>query len=173
MIRSQLNRLYLVSFLLLSTVGCDQATKALARENLSARPLSYLGDLFRLQHTENPGAFLSLGADFQGDLRFWIFTVGVGVFTLGALFFLYKKQTMTLWPTISFTLIVAGGIGNLIDRALKGTVTDFLNIGMGGLRTGIFNIADVAIMAGITMMLVNVFKDTPAAIPPQKSSSAN
>ena len=168
-IRSQLNRLSFVSFLLLSTVGCDQATKAMARGNLSSRSVSYLGDLFRLQHTENPGAFLSLGADFQGDLRFWVFTVGVGVFTLGALYFLYRKNTdragepaMTLWSSISFTLIVAGGLGNLIDRALKGTVTDFLNVGIGGLRTGIFNVADMAIMAGIAMMLFSVFKDTPS-----------
>ena len=161
LIRSQLHRLYLVSFLLLSTVGCDQATKALARENLGFIALSYLGDLFRLQHTENPGAFLSIGAGFQGDTRFWVFTVGVGIFTVGALFFLFKKSTMTLWSTIAFTLIVGGGIGNLIDRAIKGTVTDFLNVGIGWLRTGIFNVADMAIMAGIGMMLISAFRDTP------------
>ena len=161
LIRTQLHRLYLVSFLLLSTVGCDQATKALARENLGFVALSYLGDLFRLQHSENPGAFLSLGAGFQGDTRFWIFTVGVGIFTVGALFFLFKKNTMSLWSTIAFTLIVGGGIGNLIDRAVKGTVTDFLNVGIGWLRTGIFNVADMAIMLGIGMMLISAFKDAP------------
>ena len=119
-------RAFLVFSILLSTVGCDQATKAIARSTLSARGESYLGDLLRLQLSENAGAFLSLGAGLQNAARFWIFTVGVALFILAAFCVVLIKKNMDRWSTIAITLLVGGGVGNLIDRAAKGTVTDFL-----------------------------------------------
>jgi signal peptidase II len=57
--------------------------------------------------------------------------------------------------TVALSLIAGGGLSNLIDRiAYGGYVIDFLNIGLGGLRTGIFNIADVAIMVGAISLIV-------------------
>jgi signal peptidase II len=54
-------------------------------------------------------------------------------------------------------LVAGGGISNLIDRLLyNGRVTDFLNVGIGGVRTGIFNVADMAIMAGALLLLLNM-----------------
>ena len=53
---------------------------------------------------------------------------------------------LTLPVTLGFTLMCGGGIGNVID---------FLNIGIGPLRTGIFNVADVAIMTGAILVLVS------------------
>ena len=50
-------------------------------------------------------------------------------------------------------LFVAGGISNLVDRIAMGSVIDFLNVGIGPIRTGIFNVADVAILAGIALLL--------------------
>jgi signal peptidase II len=56
---------------------------------------------------------------------------------------------------VALSLICGGGCGNLIDRiAHGGYVIDFLNVGVGGLRTGIFNIADMAIMAGALLMVL-------------------
>jgi signal peptidase II len=152
------SRLGLVLGLLTSTVGCDQVTKAVARESLSYRALSYLGDTLRLQHAENPGAFLSLGAEIQGQMRFWVFTVGVALFMAAALWVLLRKTSMPRSTTIALTLVVGGGIGNLIDRALKGTVTDFINVGIGWLRTGIFNVADMAIMLGVAVLIFQSLK---------------
>ena len=154
----QFSRLCLVLGLLISTVGCDQATKAIARESLSFRTFSFLGDSLRLQHAENPGAFLSLGAEIQGQMRFWVFTVGVALFMAAALWVLLRKNSMPRSTTVALTLVVGGGIGNLIDRALKGTVTDFINVGIGWLRTGIFNVADMAIMLGVAVLIYQSFK---------------
>jgi signal peptidase II len=54
------------------------------------------------------------------------------------------------------SLIVGGGFSNLVDRIFnRGIVVDFMNMGVGGLRTGIFNVADVAIMAGVGLLLLN------------------
>jgi len=52
------------------------------------------------------------------------------------------------------TLFVAGGASNWIDRVARGSVVDFLNVGVGPVRTGIFNVADVAIMLGAAVMLI-------------------
>jgi signal peptidase II len=51
------------------------------------------------------------------------------------------------------SLVCAGGIGNLIDRFSWGYVRDFLNVGLGPIRTGIFNVADAAMMAGCFLVL--------------------
>jgi signal peptidase II len=50
---------------------------------------------------------------------------------------------------VALVLVLAGGVGNQLDRVLQaGLVTDFINLGVGPLRTGIFNVADVAITCG-------------------------
>jgi signal peptidase II len=61
--------------------------------------------------------------------------------------------------TAAYSLIVAGGIGNLVDRIQKQTVTDFINMGIGPLRTGIFNVADMAIMAAVFILIYESFKN--------------
>jgi signal peptidase II len=145
----------LVAIILVSCVGCDQATKAIARTYLPDSPFhSYLGDMFRLQYSHNPGAFLNLGAALPDTARFWIFTLLIGGFLAGLLVYLLRKHDLDKTTVIAYSLILAGGLGNLIDRvAFNGMVTDFLNIGIGGLRTGIFNIADVAITAGVVLLI--------------------
>ncbi|HEX8522706.1 MAG TPA: signal peptidase II, partial [Tepidisphaeraceae bacterium] len=55
---------------------------------------------------------------------------------------------------VGLTLVAAGGVSNLADRIAHGSVIDFLNVGIGSLRTGIFNLADMAIMAGMAMLLL-------------------
>jgi signal peptidase II len=51
-------------------------------------------------------------------------------------------------------LLIGGGVSNLVDRISRGAVVDFLNLGIGSLRTGIFNVADMAIMSGIALLIV-------------------
>lgn len=67
--------------------------------------------------------------------------------------------------TIALSLAVGGGIGNLIDRIAFGSVTDFLNFGIGQVRTGIFNVADMAIMAGLFLFLYAAMKPKPNPTP--------
>jgi signal peptidase II len=150
------------------TLIADQVTKALARAKLMhAGRLSYLGDLFRFEYAENRGAFLSLGASMDDHWRAIIFT---GLVTIGVAFLLFltfrNRQPRHQLP---FALISAGGIGNLIDRyVFDGAVTDFMNVGIGKLRTGIFNIADMVILGGIAWLLIADWRaDRVAAREPQ------
>jgi signal peptidase II len=151
----------LVSTLLFLMVGCDQATKVIARDALDeSGPLSYLSGTIRLQLVENPGAFLSLGAGLSESMRFWIFSVAVAVFLAASLWTVFRRNDLDRFTTIGITLMVAGGVGNLIDRLARGTVTDFLNLGVGSLRTGIFNVADIAIVVGCILMILSTFRDS-------------
>ena len=56
---------------------------------------------------------------------------------------------------VGLVLFLAGGLSNLVDRIALGSVIDFLNVGIGPIRTGIFNVADVAIMLGIALLAVD------------------
>jgi signal peptidase II len=138
--------------LLLLTVACDQATKHVASSSFSAAvPYSLVGGAIELLYSENSGAFLGLGAGLDASVRFWLFTVGV---TLLLFVFSFKLlRAHGLQETAGWTFVIAGGLGNLIDRLLRdGMVVDFLRVGLGELRTGIFNVADAAIAVGLVLL---------------------
>jgi signal peptidase II len=145
-----ISRSFLVAVILVSCVGCDQATKAVATDFLyPSRPISYLGDTFRLHYTENIGAFMGLGSTMSPGIRFWLLIILTGTAVIGMLVFVLIHRGLRTASVIGLSLVIGGGIGNLIDRIMSnGAVIDFMNIGIGSLRTGIFNFADVAIMAG-------------------------
>lgn len=147
-------RIRVVVLLLLLTVACDQATKHVAVASFTdAIPYSLAGGTVELFHAENSGAFLGLGSDFHHSTRFWLFTVGVGALLL--LFGLKLLKARSVPELVGWSLVVGGGLSNLIDRVLRdGRVVDFLRVGVGELRTGIFNIADAAIVAGVVFLFV-------------------
>ncbi len=153
---NKLNRNWQIAIVALSTVLLDQLTKVIARSSLSPmEELSYLGNTFVLLHTENTGAFLSLGANLPENVRFMIFSVLVGFGLLYVLYSLIKDKTMDRHETLAWAMIIGGGIGNLIDRIFRGSVTDFMNMGIGNLRTGIFNIADIAVTTGAILLFLS------------------
>jgi signal peptidase II len=138
----------LLCCLLAAMVGCDRVTKHLALTTLAGHPdHSYLADTVRLQYHENPGAFLSVGASWSPELRAVVFQIGNGLFLL-ALAIGASRRRWSRVESAGLVLFMAGALSNLIDRIAVGSVIDFLNVGVGLLRTGIFNLADVAIMAG-------------------------
>ena len=136
------------------TIGCDRVTKHVATTALAGTPArSFLADTVRLQYAENTGGFLGLGADLHPGLRTAVFTATTGL-TLVLITVAAVRWQVSGMALIGVTLFVAGGASNWIDRLARGSVVDFLNVGVGPLRTGIFNIADVAIMAGAAVMLI-------------------
>jgi signal peptidase II len=157
-------RLALVGTLLLCCVGCDQASKGIARAKLAlGESHTFLGDTFRLIHVENNGAFLGIGANLPDPLRIAVFQGAIGLLILGLLWAAAFRRETGAWQVVGFTLLAASGIGNLIDRLLfDGRVTDFLNIGVGSWRTGIFNIADIAGMVGFVILLLANVEATPS-----------
>jgi len=152
----------------------DQLTKAAARAWLAPGVRhSWLGDVFRLELVRNPGAFLSLGAGLPPGVRSAIFTWGVGAVVVGAAWVaLFRAHSRA--AAVGAALVAGGGLGNLWDRlAAGGLVVDFMNLGLGRLRTGIFNVADLAIVGGAVVL---VFwpgrpRSQPPPAPPQAPGS--
>ena len=142
---------------LVGTIGCDHITKQLASNSLAGRPTqSFLGDTIRLRYLENTGAFLSLGARLPPTARTALFTVATGLMLagLGSVAFRRRRDG---WTALGLTLFVAGGLSNWIDRAVSGRVVDFMNVGIGPVRTGVFNVADMAITIGGPLLLLSAY----------------
>jgi signal peptidase II len=157
----QLKRVVLILAILICCVGCDQTTKSLARDHLQSRAtMSFLGDTLRLQYAENPGAFLSLGASLPHRWGTAAFTIGGIVVIAFTLVYALLASKPGRFQIAALSLICGGGIGNLVDRVrYDGLVTDFLNIGLGPIRTGIFNLADVALMVGVALLILRYSRD--------------
>lgn len=163
---SKLQRLVIVAVFLVTSIGCDQATKRIATQSLKdGSGHSFLGDTFRLTYAENIGAFLSLGENLPEAARFWILTVLVGAVLLGILAFSLVSGKLGRVEVSGYAMIAGGGLSNWVDRLVnEGRVVDFMNMGLGQLRTGVFNVADLAIVAGVALLLVASGKK-PAAAP--------
>jgi signal peptidase II len=139
-------------------IGCDRITKNLAKEHLMYRePISYFHNTVRLEYVENTGAALSLGEQLSKPVSFWLLSIVPLIFLL-ILFGYTVKNVKILSPLrmLALSLIIAGGLGNIIDRLLYDRhVTDFMNVGISNLRTGIFNVADMCVTAGVIAFLVS------------------
>lgn len=157
---SRFNRSLIILLLLVLCVGCDQITKDVARHQLAFEPpQSWLHDTIRLEYVENSGAFLSLGGDISGKLRVVLFQVlpALGLVVLTCV--LFATPTPFL-PAIAWSLVLSRGSGNLPDRLLHdGQAIDFLNLGIGSLRTGILNVADVCITTGVLLLVFQTLRD--------------
>lgn len=153
-------RMLLITLTFICCVGCDQVSKVVVRNHLLiGETYSYLHDTVRLTHSENPGAFLSVGDKLPNHMRVVLFSVMAFVISLTALIAALVLRRTTQYQIIGLALIAAGGFGNWIDRVTNsGHVTDFMNVGFGWLRTGIFNVADVALMVGIALCIFTAQK---------------
>jgi signal peptidase II len=148
-------RVAIIVLIVLGCVGCDQVTKSVARSYLPHdQTVSLLADTVRLEYTENAGAFLSIGHALPGATRRVLFTWGGVALVAGALLWTLRARHSML-QTVAGALLCGGGLGNLIDRLSRaGDVTDFLNVGIGALRSGIFNVADMVMMLGAALLIV-------------------
>ncbi len=146
-------RAWIAGLILVICLGLDQGSKVIASRTLSFEPWSYCGDTFRLQLAYNTGAFLGMAGQLSAETRFWLLTVLNGAFLVALAYFLVRYWKMAIGRFVACAGILAGGIGNLIDRATNdGQVTDFMNIGLGPVRSGIFNVADMAITGGALLL---------------------
>ena len=112
-----------------------------------------LGGAVRLSYVENPGAFLGLGAGLPTAYRLWLLGVAVALMLAAVAVHVVVSRRAGAAYLVGMAMILGGGIGNLIDRAGTGVVRDFLNLGIGSIRTGVFNLADLAITTGLAIVL--------------------
>jgi len=140
--------------LLTLTVGCDHATKVAATRLLAPTDVvSVAAGMVQLELAHNPGAFMSLGAELPPFVRMPLLLglVPLAILLASALALRSASSGVALFAG---ALIAGGGLANWLDRLVHGgTVIDFVSLGMGPIRTGIFNLADVAVVAGLLLLL--------------------
>lgn len=168
-------KLLVVLALITVLVGVDQWSKKVAIEHLMNQPpILYLGGLFRWTYATNSGAFLSLGSTLSEANRFWVLVGFNGIILSALALFLIFSRQLRWAPALALALILAGGIGNLIDRLFRGgEVVDFMHIDLGfslgplPMKTGVFNVADMAIVGGLLLLigLEMLQKKRPAKAP--------
>ncbi len=147
--------LSLFSVVLVVCVGCDHASKHAAGLLLtSAERITLAGGLVQFQLTSNPGAFLSAGAGLPEPVRHVLLVGLVPILLTFICFHFLRSSRASRGEWMALGLVAGGGLGNWLDRVLHdGAVTDFVSVGVGPLRTGIFNLADVAIVAGVLLLV--------------------
>jgi signal peptidase II len=150
-------RFALLSINVLICVGCDQATKIVAQNYLRGHSsISLFDSTFTFVYAENAGTMLGIGSGLPERIRFVFFVLVVGMMIVAAIAFTLVKPLHNM-TVIAISLIVGGGIGNLIDRLIRdGLVIDFMVIKIGSLESGIFNVADVAIILGLCILCLSL-----------------
>lgn len=134
-------------------IAFDQITKFFAQKYLSdGIALHFIKGIVDFRYAENTGMAFSL---FSGAR--WIFIAITIVACVSAMWYMFSDKCKSLWLYWSIGVIVAGGIGNLIDRAFYGFVIDFIEPIF--INFAIFNIADCAVTLGAAALFVYLLLD--------------
>jgi signal peptidase II len=132
----------LVATLCALVVALDQGAKALAENNLTAGESTGLIGPLDLTLSHNEGAAFGLA----GGGGIGLLLLAVAALVLVGFFFARDPARPGMWVAVG--LVAGGAMGNLIDRALAGEVTDFIDLS----HWPPFNLADVAIVAGVVLL---------------------
>jgi len=158
------SRNILILGLVVFNIILDQVSKFIVRVDVIAgSETEIFGQYFTLHNVENKGAFLGMGSDFSPTLRIALLLVLPIIVLALVLRHIIKDKTINTMTLVGFCCIVGGGLANVYDRVVYGSVTDFLHIDLGSVfRTGIFNLADVSVMVGMGCLIVGSFKNKKA-----------
>lgn len=160
--RKGILRAIIIFAILALNVSCDQISKSIVRKRIQEdEQISVIDNYVRFMRVENEGAFLSLGDSLPKAVRFILlslFPLAVLGFGIG---YLFMKKNISKPMLLGFAFVIGGGIGNLYDRLVHGSVTDFVHIDFVIFQTGIFNMADVSIMTGVAIVLIGSFLERP------------
>jgi len=137
----------------------DQWTKSMVVQKLPLyQRVNVIQGFFNLTHVRNTGGAFGIFGGEKGGLGSILFVV-VSLIAIGAIVFLFvkiKENEKTL--ALSFSLILSGAVGNLIDRLRYGEVVDFLDFHLFTYHWPAFNVADSAICIGIGLMALELLK---------------
>jgi signal peptidase II len=133
----------------------DRFTKYLAVGYLKGNgPISFFNNIFVLIYAENTGAFLSLGRNWNIYIKYAVLLIiPIIICIIGLLYLMINEKKN--YRIIICSCIIGGGMGNLIDRLFNEfTVIDFMNFGIGYIRTGILNAADLSVTFGVIFLMI-------------------
>ncbi|WP_121808850.1 signal peptidase II [Mucilaginibacter kameinonensis] len=153
--RKGISRILGIVLILVLSIALDRVTKIYIREHIHISDnIFVIKNFFTILHAENSGAFLSLGDSLQNPWKFILLSLLPLLALAFGVFYVMLKPLIGKLTTIGIVLVIAGGAGNLYDRMLYGSVTDFMHMNFGIFQTGVFNVADVSIMIGMGLILL-------------------
>ena len=156
------------------SVALDQLSKQLVVHFLDrGNPLEIIPGVFRFSYVENRGAAFGMLDDHR-----WVFMIVSTVAIAGLAVYLFKFAPKNTLLRVGLSLVIGGGIGNMIDRIAYGYVVDFLDFcAFPSLWKWVFNVADacVCVGAGIVMLyfIVDIVKDAKKQKAAEISESEN
>ena len=156
----KLSRTLSIVLLIVVNITLDQISKFIVRAQIAQNEIIELvGETLIMTKVENSGAFLGMGSDLSPVLK-WILLLILPVIVLGGVvYYILTNKSLDRLSLIAFCCIVGGGIANVFDRFVYGSVTDFFHIDLGGIfRTGIFNLADMSVSFGMILLVIASFQ---------------
>ncbi len=139
-------------------VVLDQATKLWISSILELNQAVNVLPYFDLRLLHNPGAAWSILATAGGWQR-WFLSIMALLVSGILIFWLSRLERQRYWLACSFSLILGGALGNVIDRIMYGYVIDFIDIYYQGWHWPAFNVADSAISIGAVMLLISLIRN--------------
>ncbi|MGJ5816609.1 signal peptidase II [Paludibaculum fermentans] len=148
--------------LTLLILAFDRATKYLIETRVQSwDTVAVIPGLFQIIHTRNTGIAFSMFADSagtRGNPLLVIFSAAVMILVTSLLWTACKPASKEHWTLrAALALVLGGAVGNLFDRIMFGSVTDFLDFYWSGHHFPIFNLADSAITVGAGLLLLNLW----------------
>lgn len=153
---NKLLKIFISLILIISNISCDQITKEKARDEISKNEtIEVVNDNFILTKVENTGAAMSLGENLSPKSKIVFLQILPLLVLLMMFIYIIREKKISKLNLIAFSFIIGGGIGNIYDRILYNSVTDFMYLEFGSFHTGIFNMADVSVVVGVLLLFVN------------------
>jgi signal peptidase II len=155
---STIIRIIVIMLIIIVNISCDQLSKNLVRHQMGYHEqISWINHHIVLTKVENTGAFLSICNNLPKSVSLLVLII-LPILVLGFGFYYVTVNTkLPRMKVFAICLLLGGGFGNIIDRIIYGSVTDFMHIDFVVFRTGIFNMADVSIMCGMFVLIVESY----------------
>jgi signal peptidase II len=134
----------------------DQLTKWYIRETLPyQQQITVIDGFFHIIHVRNTGGAFSLFAGAHDGIRIPFFLAASAIAIGALIYFLRQVHADQRWMQFALASVLGGAVGNLIDRATLGSVTDFLLVHWREYYWPAFNVADSFISIGVTLLLLH------------------
>ncbi|HAK45010.1 MAG TPA: hypothetical protein DCO79_03695 [Spirochaeta sp.] len=140
--------------------AADRISKVYAVDHIKGKgTIEVVGRVFIMHYAENDGAFLGFGGNMPKPLKSVLLVLLPSIIVLAAVFYTAFSGNIPPGQLVSLSCVIGGGMGNLWDRIFNdGIVIDFLNFGIGNLRTGILNVADLSVTFGAIVFIILQFR---------------
>ena len=151
----------------LGVVAMDQISKLLILEFLYQGKLELIPGILNFTYVENRGMAFGMLSDHR-----WVFMVlsTVGIIAMAAYLYFFVKTKL---GRVALSLVIGGGIGNMIDRVAYGFVVDFIDFcALGELWVWVFNVADAAVCVGAGLFILDLILETVRELKKQKAAAA-